>query len=679
MKSLISVLAVSLLSSPLAAQNFCAADAWSTLFWNQKTGSWQSTSTGGTLLYPSGGNIFVTDSSSHRVWNYRTSAWTSNSISSTLWTASATQGNYSVYYNTSNKAVAYNARTSKWTTVSGLSGFFAIHPSHGNFAVQCTGTVAIFNKQTDAWTTLQVTGMQGVIASGGNFLVITTGTVYAWNQWTSGWASMNYSTRHSVDFSDGNFMLYHTGGASAWNKETSTWHTESSVSGVQSTKASDGNFALYYIASTQRHTYAWNSTDSTWYQSALHDATATLLESKGNFFVAGGSKAHVFDAKTSQWSNVTYSGSIKNYGGSKGYFVARWYQGIAAAWDKESGQWATTSGTGRVYQTLGSRGNFGLRQSGKVALWNSKTKLWDNTTFSGAGMLYADDGNFILSRSGGVDAWSRYTQGSTGWSSHATGTVFQFYANSGFPAVRVSGIPQKMEVFNPITGQWTSTSTDSTWAVLKSAGNYMINKNGVVKIWDQTTSSWSSTQINGMTQATTSLGNFFVIAGLNAHVWNRATSNWTSYPTPSPLYVPSTIEAQFSLFGVGCPTPSGTPDLRAPTTAKPKIGSTFKVTISGIPAGWVANGVYGLSRTLWNTTPLPLDLGFMGLNGCFLYVSIDYETPLQVANGKSTWSTPIPNDLSLLGLDFYLQAWMFDPVSGNGAVTNAGEGTITSK
>ena len=69
-----------------------------------------------------------------------------------------------------------------------------------------------------------------------------------------------------------------------------------------------------------------------------------------------------------------------------------------------------------------------------------------------------------------------------------------------------------------------------------------------------------------------------------------------------------------------------------------------------------------LRTQLLTVSHLPLDLGFVGLPGCQLLVSLDqvYATSTKAVSpgkGVATFETFIPSDLSLVGTSVYVQ-WL---------------------
>jgi hypothetical protein len=83
--------------------------------------------------------------------------------------------------------------------------------------------------------------------------------------------------------------------------------------------------------------------------------------------------------------------------------------------------------------------------------------------------------------------------------------------------------------------------------------------------------------------------------------------------------------------------------------------------------------VVGLSQTMWNTIPLPLDMTQFGWNGCTLYTDVVALVPVTTigggaGSGNASLVTPIPA-VPLKGFQFYTQWLIFDPGSANRVVS----------
>jgi hypothetical protein len=100
--------------------------------------------------------------------------------------------------------------------------------------------------------------------------------------------------------------------------------------------------------------------------------------------------------------------------------------------------------------------------------------------------------------------------------------------------------------------------------------------------------------------------------------------------------------------------------------------------LSNAPASSLGLFALGLSKTTWNSIPLPLDLNVVNAPGCSLYVSLDVQFVIATdAVGNASFKLGIPNTPQLAGLRFYNQYAIGAPVNGFGvAFSNGGEGQI---
>ncbi len=106
----------------------------------------------------------------------------------------------------------------------------------------------------------------------------------------------------------------------------------------------------------------------------------------------------------------------------------------------------------------------------------------------------------------------------------------------------------------------------------------------------------------------------------------------------------------------------------------PRIGKTLEVTLFDLPQN-IAFLVFG-----WQRIPT-VDLGFVGMPGCNLHISLDAIVPLVGTNQQAKWELPIPNSAIWVGTRFYNQALVLDPAAGNGfgaVVSDAAEAVIGS-
>ncbi len=118
-------------------------------------------------------------------------------------------------------------------------------------------------------------------------------------------------------------------------------------------------------------------------------------------------------------------------------------------------------------------------------------------------------------------------------------------------------------------------------------------------------------------------------------------------------------------FGVGCAGSSGEVVLHGEDA--PRVGTTLPLHLARLPIGAPFVGMLGAEATTWNGQPLPIDLSSFGMPGCFLHTAIDAH---ELRSG-TTWPVAIPNLGALLGLEYRLQAFVFDAAANAlGATTS---------
>jgi hypothetical protein len=140
----------------------------------------------------------------------------------------------------------------------------------------------------------------------------------------------------------------------------------------------------------------------------------------------------------------------------------------------------------------------------------------------------------------------------------------------------------------------------------------------------------------------------------------------------------STQAGSYTSFGSGCPGPRGVPVL-IPNQA-PRIGQPFSVILSNLPLHQPGVMYLGLSRSMWGVISLPLDLNPLGLQGCRLYVSLELGFGLGSTGpfGVVPWGFTLPGDQSVVGAEFFNQAFVLDLTANPGGLvtTNAGHGVV---
>lgn len=128
------------------------------------------------------------------------------------------------------------------------------------------------------------------------------------------------------------------------------------------------------------------------------------------------------------------------------------------------------------------------------------------------------------------------------------------------------------------------------------------------------------------------------------------------------------------ILGTGCANGAGVPGFAPASGSVPLLGKDFNLEFSSLPATQFVKlfGLVGFSKTSWAGFTLPQDLAFINAPGCTQYVSIDASFQLPHTGGTATWDISIPNDRSLSGLEFFLQALVIDVLGPvRFSVTNA--------
>lgn len=133
----------------------------------------------------------------------------------------------------------------------------------------------------------------------------------------------------------------------------------------------------------------------------------------------------------------------------------------------------------------------------------------------------------------------------------------------------------------------------------------------------------------------------------------------------------------YECFGSGCGGTGRTiPELG--WDGQPLLGTSMNVRLLGVPSSFALLTI-GLSNTVHGTTPLPLDLTFVGAPGCFLRTSLGASAwTVTDANGNGSVALAFPNSGALIGQHFYDQ-WLVASSGVNALgfiVSNGGEGEI---
>jgi hypothetical protein len=93
----------------------------------------------------------------------------------------------------------------------------------------------------------------------------------------------------------------------------------------------------------------------------------------------------------------------------------------------------------------------------------------------------------------------------------------------------------------------------------------------------------------------------------------------------------------------------------------PQLGGNLGLDVdSGLATPAAVLMVIGVSNTIYNGLPLPLDLAILGAPGCELATSVDATDLLIAAPGPNPWAFAIPNNPALMCFEFFQQAAVLD-------------------
>ncbi len=218
-------------------------------------------------------------------------------------------------------------------------------------------------------------------------------------------------------------------------------------------------------------------------------------------------------------------------------------------------------------------------------------------------------------------------------------------------------------------GSNLATSIDTSDFVLP-AGTYglavhFVNNGTRYTNGTGTNQSYGNTDLSLQLGATTA--SLFTGTLFTPRVWNGT------------IYYATPTDATHGSLGEGCQGSNGVPTLAAAPGSWPKIGTTFMLDVSNLPASpGFAFILFGFDTQMWAGSPLPFDLSVIGMTGCSLYVDYIAVYGFAVIGGMASFPVPVPNDSTLLGAPFMSQVLAPDPNTNPfGAVmSNAGEGQI---
>jgi hypothetical protein len=127
--------------------------------------------------------------------------------------------------------------------------------------------------------------------------------------------------------------------------------------------------------------------------------------------------------------------------------------------------------------------------------------------------------------------------------------------------------------------------------------------------------------------------------------------------------------ASFTPFGQGCPGTVGVP-AHGVALGRPAVGTVYTLKGDNLPPAHVTILWLGYSNTNFLGTPLPFDLGAVGLPNCSLFVSGEDAALLLNLAGTATWPLTIPNNPLLNGVRVYTQIGVLDAVNPLGLIVS---------
>lgn len=135
------------------------------------------------------------------------------------------------------------------------------------------------------------------------------------------------------------------------------------------------------------------------------------------------------------------------------------------------------------------------------------------------------------------------------------------------------------------------------------------------------------------------------------------------YP-PDQRWLRTPAPASVQSFGAPGTSIAG-PFVLAVPGAGPWLGDRVVMAITGVPPISLPGLWAGGSRTTWGGLPLPLDLGPLGWPGTMVRIAPEIPVPvLNAQNGTASAAIDLPPSPTLVGVELYLQALVFEPLSG---------------
>lgn len=121
------------------------------------------------------------------------------------------------------------------------------------------------------------------------------------------------------------------------------------------------------------------------------------------------------------------------------------------------------------------------------------------------------------------------------------------------------------------------------------------------------------------------------------------------------------VFGSWTSFGTGCRGSNNVVPSHSGSPAAPSITSALGWSVSGARAATVAAMVFGFSRTVHGSTPLPYEMSSLGMPNCRLYAAIASTSYVTTsATGSATFTATMPNNPALIGTRAYSQFAVFD-------------------
>jgi hypothetical protein len=138
--------------------------------------------------------------------------------------------------------------------------------------------------------------------------------------------------------------------------------------------------------------------------------------------------------------------------------------------------------------------------------------------------------------------------------------------------------------------------------------------------------------------------------------------------------------ATFGTYADGCVGSNNqTPTLGAVASSRPQLGTTLSLSVTNLPSiPTPGTMLFGIRKDTVLGLPLPLDLAPLGAPGCRLALDPMLTFGLVGTSGSAPFALPIPNNPTLTGFAFYLQAAVVDGPANTLGLTfsNGGEAIV---